>query len=343
MFFLTTSGSPYEMGVQIGRAHQYLIGGMLDFLGKASRRWSDREFQRSRERHMSWTEKLFPEIIEEVSGIAEGSGHSFRSVYTINFYSVLRPPVMGCTDIVFPRTAEGPLLAKVNDMPVHEGKHAGIRLLRPANGPAMIGGSYPGTCWLEPAMNEAGLALGTASCTADTPAVEQFLPPHVLVRYVLSKASTTAEALRVLEGLPLGKWGMNMAVVDRRGKAAVVEKSGTVQGVRLSGGEPIFCTDHMCKTRVMLKYCDRDPAKRARKMARYRTIQRLLRGRRPSRPLLKTILAANNVPGAVCRYGDNDPEHYETEFAAILRPQTGDLEVCFSHADRDPWVAFRLA
>lgn len=341
MFYTETSGTYYEMGRTLGEAHQLKIGAMLDFLAVPFRNWSGAEFRRAKTRLMAGTERRFPEIIEEVQGIADGSGFTLQQIYTMNFYCMMRRPVMGCTDIVFPESDEGPMLSKTNDMPAHEGKHAGVRLVRPAGGMAILGGAFPGTCWIEPGMNEAGLAIGAASCSADTPVSDDVFSPHVLGRRVLSECETVPDAVALLDTIPLGRWGMNLALVDRKGRAAVVEKSGNIQGVRIaSQKKPIYCTDHSCLTKEMLPYCGKmNPGK---SNPRYRTIQRMLRGKKTTRGLLKDIVAYNKTPGALSRYGSEDAQKYETEFVAIFRVRSLKAEFCFSHPDRDPWREFPL-
>ena len=335
MFYTETAGTYYEMGCQTGVAHRLKIGAMLDFLTTPFRAWSSQQFQRERIRHMSGTEKNCPEFMEEVQGIADGSGFSFQQIYLMNFYCVMR---LGCTDIVFPDTSEGPLLSKTNDMPVHEGKHAGVRLIRPDSGMAMLGGTFPGTCWMEPGMNDAGLAIGGASCSAKTPLSADCFPPHLLGRILLSKCETVPDAVKFLNAFPLGRWGMNLALVDRKGRAAVVEKSGTIQGVRSQPpGKPIYCTDHDCRTKELQPYCGKPRAN-----PRFKNIQRFLRGKTPSRALLKDLVSYNKPPGALSRYGDLDAQSYETEFVAIFRVRNLKAEFCFSHPDRDPWREFSL-
>src|ERR1043166_2695539 len=104
MFHVETSGSYYEMGVQAGRACALQIGSMLDFLTKGFRGWDEAKFNRVRREHMAFTERLCPELVEEIQGIADGSGISFRLIYLMNFYAVMRAGKEGCTNIIFPNT-----------------------------------------------------------------------------------------------------------------------------------------------------------------------------------------------------------------------------------------------
>ena len=73
MFFAEISGTPYEMGYQLGSATKLAIASTLDFVAKRFRHWEDAQFESARKRHMAYTEKLMPELVEEIRGIADGS------------------------------------------------------------------------------------------------------------------------------------------------------------------------------------------------------------------------------------------------------------------------------
>ncbi len=341
MFYVETSGSHHEMGVQLGRATALQIGTMLDYLTKGFRHWDDAKFERVREQHMRCTESLCPELIEEIHGIAEGSGFPFRWIYLMNFYAILRAGNEGCTNIIFPRTPTGPLLAKTNDLPAHEGHHSGIRLFRPQGAPAFLGSTMPGTVWCGSGVNEAGLAIGGSSCSSNVPPQKEVLSPHVVNRYVLSKATTVAEAIAYLKDITIPPWGANVPLVDRSGSAAIIEKAGNIQGMRWGRGDPLYCTNHSCSTE-MSAYRINHPPSLAESTQRFEAIERLTAGRKPDAALLRQVLAHTGRPGAISRHGDDDPLKYETEFAAIFYCASGKAEFCFSHPDRDPWRAFSL-
>ncbi|MBI3922525.1 MAG: hypothetical protein HY318_13970, partial [Armatimonadetes bacterium] len=61
-----------------------------------------------------------------------------------------------------------------------------------------------------------------------------------------------------------------------------------------------------------------------------------------TRELAQRLLAYAERPGALCRYGDDDPLKYETESAMIFYPSSLRAEFCFSHPGRDPWHEFSL-
>ena len=76
---------------------------------------------------------------------------------------------------------------------------------------------------------------------------------------------------------------------------------------------------------------------------RFDAIDRLTAQSALTLDMMRRTLAYTGQPGALCRYRDDDPVNYETEWACIFRPASGTVEACFSHADRDPWHTFSIA
>jgi isopenicillin-N N-acyltransferase like protein len=308
----------------------------VDLLAGRFRHWDDATFRRARDRQMSVTERQHPDLIEEVGGIADGAGMPFEMIYLTSFYASMKAGLEGCSNVILTDTPDGPLLARTNDLPVHEGKHTMIRILRPAGGMAVICSSWIGTVWRGAGVNEAGVALGGSSCAARVPEPEQFLNPHAMGHHVLSKATSVEEAITLLGEVPASAWGANHALLDRRGAAAVVEKAGALQGVRRPDRRRLWCTNHALTPELRPWGAQTSEALRE-SVQRYDAIDRLTRDAPPDADLARSVVARTERPGALCRYADDDPLGYETECATILYPARCEAEFCFSHADRDPW------
>lgn len=158
---------------------------------------------------------------------------------------------------------------------------------------------------------------------------------------MLSKAETVEDAIALLTPLVSSNWGANYALADRTGAAAVVEKAGALQGIRRTQGPCLWCTNHALSPE-MIPYRINNAAALQESSERYDAIDRLTRDHPLSAELARHVVAYAGRPGALCRYGDDDPLRYETEFACILFPATGRADFCFSHPDRDPWRRFSL-
>lgn len=341
MFYIEVSGSPYEIGHQTGKALRLAIGATIDLLTKLFRRWDDARFRRAREKHIAYTEKRWPELIEEVTGLADGAGMPFHWIYLANFYASMRAGHEECSNFIFTETPDGPLLAKTNDLLVNEGKHAGVRLIRPKGGMAVLSTPWAGTVWRGTGVNEAGLAVGGSSCSARVPQPEQFMNPHAVNGYVLAKAHSVDDAIALLASLPVSNWGANIALVDRTGAAAIVEKAGPLQGVRRPQGRRLWCANHAL-TPELAPFRQDHPTTLTESRERFDAVDRLTRESPLTADLARRTVAYAGRPGALCRYGDDDPLHYETEFSALFYPAKGRAEFCFTHAGRDPWHTFSL-
>lgn len=341
MYYVEASGTPYEIGYQTGQATRLAVASTLDLMTKQFRHWDEARFRRARERHMAYTEKRCPELVEEVAGLADGAGIPFRWAYLANFYASMRAGHEGCSNFIFTETPDGPLLAKTNDLPAHEGKHGMVRLIRPKGGMSVLSTPWIGTVWRGSGMNEAGLAIGGSSCSTQVPQPEEFMNPHAVSGTVLARAETVEDAVALLGSLVVSSWGGNFALVDRTGAAAIVEKAGTLQGVRRATEARLWCANHALTPELSAHRVENPPAL-AESRERYEAIDRLTREAPLTADLARSVMAYNGRPGALCRYGDDDPLRYETEFAALFAPARGFAEFCFSHADRDPWHRFSL-
>lgn len=160
-------------------------------------------------------------------GMAQGAGISLQDVMLLANYRymihrrVLTPacastqpePGAGCTLVYFPHSERGPLLANNNDGTID---HAHQQ-------------SPP---WI--VCNQAGLIAATVSSGVfeDEPSPEQFPVPVFLLAAEL--CGTAEEGVDLLTRL-CGFWeACNTLVADRRGRAAVIEKSNRRWAVRWS-------------------------------------------------------------------------------------------------------------
>lgn len=341
MFFIQASGTPYEIGRQLGEQTKLAIASTLDMLAARFRGWDSSRFKREREHHMALTERVAPELIEETQGIADGSGIDFQWIYLANFYASLQFGLQGCSNLIFADSADGPILARTCDLPAGEGKHAGLALVRPEDGPAVLAMYWPGTTWRGTGINEAGLALGGSSCATTVPMPAECMNPHALPTWVLAHAESTDEAIAMLGSVNATPWGANHAIVDARGNAAIVEKAGTYQALRRPKGGRLWCTNHAL-TAELSRFTIDAPDRIAESRARFEAIDRLSADADFGVELARRVLTSTVRPGALCRYSDEDPLGYDTEYAFIALPAAGELEVCFSHPDRDPWHRFNL-
>ena len=116
-----------------------------------------------------------PTLIEEMAGIAEGSGVSFADVFKHNLCSCIGTTLSSeasvreaahCTSIGFPNSNRGPLLGKNTDCGDPETsliRFVPMLCWRPSTGLASLGLTHMRTVWRHVGVNEKGLALGGSS------------------------------------------------------------------------------------------------------------------------------------------------------------------------------------
>lgn len=119
--FLKVSGSHFECGEQIGQVFKEQIFKYRDLCKNdppQNLSWQDCLEQTNS--FIEPTQKYFPEIIDEIKGVAKGSGLDFTELFALTieeFYSDSFSP-KGCTDIIFlPPASEHTIVAHNNDLP----------------------------------------------------------------------------------------------------------------------------------------------------------------------------------------------------------------------------------
>jgi len=137
----SVSGSNYELGFEIGKRFRSQIA---DFLGKSKRlkllRRSENRNPRL-QRWMKYGETYFPQYIEEIRGIAEGSGSSLTDILLINCKYDF--PRKGCTTVIF-RESDRIILAHNEDNTGDHLNNCYLLKVYPEVGIPFISFCYPG-------------------------------------------------------------------------------------------------------------------------------------------------------------------------------------------------------
>jgi len=253
MYEITLKGTAHERGFQQGQVFGKLI---LELFGQCPIWLGNMPHERAakiRGTMVNSLRSLCPEMVEELEGIAEGAGMPFHDVCTLNFVSAIGA-LNGCTNVVALKTEEGPVLAKTSDIGSDYAYYS-IQRVEPKQGYSYFAISWVGCLWAEVGINSAGLATGQGSAPTMPGQRGEGIPTLEYPRVILERCSTVVEAIQFCQDTPMAGKGLNIALVDGAGQAAVVEKSGTKFAVRrpLVGGNPpllgramngLYCTNH---------------------------------------------------------------------------------------------------
>jgi hypothetical protein len=234
------SGTAFEIGKQMGQAYGPLIGAaMSGLLPQHAHHASIKERDALTEKVVEQHRAHFPEIVEELQGIAEGSGIRFLDVacYAFRVYHRFdpgRPEVVSehkCYVVGIQDTDEGAVLGGVlEDFPFFRTVHK----IHPSDGYSMVTVTWPGTHWAS-GMNEHGLSITGASAEAGKlkPGAKGLKPKGdrvVGIGYMLlKKCRTVADVLAFIE--PFETVG-NSAYADATGEMVLVEGVKGFRAVR---------------------------------------------------------------------------------------------------------------
>lgn len=249
---LSLEGSPYEQGLQEGRALAAGIAANADLAaGLTARVRQTESYRRFVEDNVRYLQKSFPELYEEMQGISEGSGISAGRIQELNIpaYFLTERFPQECSMIL----ARG---SATEDGRTYVVKN---RDMRTPIAQVMLRRSYPdglviseitgiGTVtYPASGINSRGLGVTTtgfwsSKVTPDMGSAGKsqiFLNIHLLLR----TCGTVDEALEAIRGMSVMN-GLNMILADRE-KACVVEMTADGMEVEWDRGEGIlYRTNH---------------------------------------------------------------------------------------------------
>lgn len=208
-----------------------------------------------------------PEYLEEIAGIADGAGLSYRDVFVANFLSDLSMAmvpgvitekavdlglavdhVAECSSFVASNTAtrDGSLVFGRNTDYSGQGRwgrYQTIFFYEPADGLRYVKISTAGLLKCNAAMNEAGLVVGGHFMAYDgsRPDGVSFT---VFENEIMRRAQTIDDALKILEETPRGGCFALMLADGKDGRGVVAESSPEVLGVREMEDDTIALTNY---------------------------------------------------------------------------------------------------
>jgi isopenicillin-N N-acyltransferase like protein len=287
--------------------------------------------------YLAAAERELPDLVELVTGMAEGSGVSFWELFCVNAFEELEPlleargraagpggpaeasgaagpPVERCSTV----TISGPgytLLGHNEQWLAGDAGHVAVVVELPDDGPALVSPTLA-CCLPAVGMNEYRVAQGIQSLVAGDDGVGI---PRVLVSRHALVASAPADALRRAT-LPGRAGGYGHSFAFGTGSAMHIETSATGFAVN---GLPGCHTNHYLDPEL----AGRAPAPSPGSLARLDRLRALVEERSPATPAaLGEILAdhGGGGPQTICEHGKEDPAD---EASAIVFSMICDLDL----------------
>jgi isopenicillin-N N-acyltransferase like protein len=320
-------GDPLERGRTVGWELADLVRGSLEFYWRylVRRGVGAGELPGLLAPYLAAAERELPDLVELVSGMAEGAGVSFWELFCVNAFEELEPLLEGrsgrpleprgrCSTV----TISGPgytLLGHNEQWMAGEVGHAAVVVELPDDGPALVSPTLA-CCLPAVGMNEYRVAQGIQSLVADDDGVGI---PRVLISRHALVASSPADALRRAT-LPGRAGGYGHSFAFGSGSAMSIETSATRFAVN---GLPGSHTNHYTDPEL----ADRAPPPSPGSLARLARLQALVTERSPATPAaIGEILAdhGGDGPQAICEHGSEEPAD---EASAIVFSMICDLDL----------------
>lgn len=322
---VTMSGRPFERG----RQHGEQVGHQVEKAVRFHKRHSAEEapeVRREVQRIEGVLRRRWPDTIEEMQGIAAGANLPYEDILLLNvFYEVEARPRHRCTTIGLPRTPNGPLLGKTDDLSLELGELETFFRVEPEGGHACIYYAIAGTLWAVAGVNELGLAqvmTGLAPARVQNP---DGIPGDIFYGLVLRHCRTVEEALALAESQPILRWGHTLTLAHSSSdEVVVIENYPTARQVQRSSDEPLVRTNHclLPQTTPLMRSKEEQeaflPGIWDNSHNRYENAARLVREIPRSVEGLKRFLGDHTIPGAICQHGQTE---LHTSLATVLMPR----------------------
>ena len=195
-------------------------------------------------------QRYFPEVLEEIQGVADGNEVPVETLHALLFCMYCFEFDNKCTCFAF-STENEIIFARNSDFLVSLEKLYMNCLYRLDRG-YQFNGNTTAFVQMEDGVNQHELAVGLT-----------FIYPHVrkpglnagmLLRYLLEKCKTTAEAIEKLQALPIAS-AQTLTIADKNGDIAVVEcNPNDMEIIRPRAGERFVATTNNFNSEKMRPY-----------------------------------------------------------------------------------------
>ncbi|MEM2455108.1 MAG: C45 family peptidase [Candidatus Bathyarchaeia archaeon] len=317
---LKFEGKSYEIGYKRGKLSRYHIR----FIAESGlRNIPNKEEKVLLSRHI---EKMlkdnYPELIEELRGISDGSGIGYENMLLLNAWW---DKPWWCSNVALLDTRLGPILGSTLDI----GYSPELIMMHyePEQGYSFINVGEITLVGAVRAMNEKGLCVGCSSVRA-TDAGEGF-PRYTLLCVAVQYCTTVNDVIKLFEKFSEGLYNPgNYIFIDQGGHGVVIEQTNSSFSIRKAENSGIACTNHYETLEAQkYQYNGYDVLwllNNSRE--RYKHLLNFINTANRERPLEDIIrLLKSHGPGGLCQHGEEN--QLCATVASIAMPRTLEFYV----------------
>jgi predicted choloylglycine hydrolase len=266
------------------------------------------------------TQKIFPHLVEEMKGIADGAGIHFNAFWAMTIKSelgALEPENPGCSTIVYNSENQKWLFHNEDGHTAYHDIMFTVKV-HPPSGVSFVSMVYPGVLTGNgPSLNSAGIIQTTNYIGSTTPEIG--LPRYVIGRAIL-EAKTLKEAEELAMMYPRAyPCHHNLASVTEKKFLSVETVPGTSESKSPKG--IFFHTNHLLYKTTMLYQHEDQKYKTISSLSRYAVLAeqtQLLKDRSDLQPedFLNILASHDRAPYSPCRHpeGEVDGQTLGTAF-----------------------------
>ena len=310
---LCLSGTSTERGRAYGLACRKEIDRTLSNYSQMFLAFSGISWEKAREkalRNLPFVESACPKVLEEMKGIAEGSGTDFRDIFTLNSRSeiVLEEQVDGCTAFAVSPALTGDrlLLCQNWDWIRRQEESLVVLEIDQAPEPSILMIAEAGLVSGK-GLNSAG--IGACFNALSTGSGQPGVPVHVILRRILD-APALGDAVEAVSGAVRAGSG-NFLVGTREGEMLDIEAIPEDFGVLLPENGFLAHTNHFLAPNLLSRFRDHGKSLLPDTFHRLSRMSSLIRGAGGpvDLPLCRAFLSDHrNAPDSICRHEDpRDP------------------------------------
>ena len=349
---IEVSGSHHEMGRQIGEAAreqiqhsvanaQVLIEAAYDTLELT---WEGAKIQSRK--YLPFAEERYPQYVEELRGIAEGSNVSFDEIVTLNSMEAVTTDALHltrCTSMAVneERTADGHVLAAHNEDWVPEDENDTLVIsAKPDKEPPFLAMTYGG---LIPnvGFNAYGIAQLIDSVYPSDSRIG--IPRLVVARAVLASKRISGAIGRTL--VPHRAAGYNHLIVHESGELYSVEVSARKFEILYGHDGYMVHTNHYLDPQM--KKIENTPEELLSSRVRYFRASRLLH--QSDTHSIKSLQAIQkdhvNMPNSICNHnveGSDPLDREKTINALVIDLTSREMHIAWGNPCQNQYHTFHL-
>ena len=242
-------------------------------------------------------QKDYPEILEEIQGIADGQQCDVRPLQAVLFSMYVLPPSCCCSCFAFSSEQQVILGRNSDFLTALERQNLNV-VYRLNDGAYAFTGNTTAFVEMEDGINQHGLAIGLTAVYPQQP--KPGWNAGLLLRCLLERCKTVKEAIHTLRCLPIAS-SQTFTMADCTGEIALVECNAERVAIRQGLQQPFVCATNRFHLEEMQPY-HLPQVDDWFAQTRYQTMYSALKqeGQRVDVPFAKKLLSGSC--GFLCQY-----------------------------------------